>query len=257
LTIDRFGGDEDDKFLEILRGRDDVAINTYLEEHTSEATGKLLVAGLLFISHETPYSHSISPATLELVKEYTTPSSLIGTIMSFWRDRPSTGTVLVMKYVDLDIISLGDVMAWLMEQDGWMRKSWGWEIIQVCVEKTEGRLSRQVQTSAMEEVEVTSGEANGGTSTEAAEQPTEESMLADSKNGEINGHDMDEKKEMFEKVIGGIGACFERQTDADKDWLKEWFGMVVRRYSGDIAGPAAGWVGDEITVGEEYRSRYA
>ena len=133
VNVERFGGDDaSEKLIEAIRARDESAVSTYIDENPS---GELLVAGILYVSHETPYSHSIPSSTLELVKKHTTPSSLIGTIMSFWKERPSTGIVLVMKYVDLEVISLLDVITWLLEQDSWMKKSWGWEIIQICSEK--------------------------------------------------------------------------------------------------------------------------
>lgn len=247
----------------MLRAKDDSAITVYLDENPS--SGELLVAGLLSISHETPYSHTISPATLDLIKKYTTSSSLISTIMSFWRDRPSTATVLVMKYVDMRIISLADVISWLLEQDSWMRKSWGWEIIQICSDKANGRISRQFKPESKSietKPAVTNSDDKEMTDAKPAEEASEENsgaevMQIDGQNGHVNDHDTNkERKQMFEKVVEGVSACYERQSESNGDWLKEWFAMVVRRYGEDVAGlKATGWAGEVLAAGEEYRMR--
>jgi MIF4G like len=269
--LERFGGDDDEKdekFIKMIRARDDAAITTYLEAKANPS-GLLLVAGLLFVSHETPYSHTISPATLDLVKKYTMPSALIGTVMSFWRDRPSTGTVLLMKYVDMRVISLTDVFTWLLQQDSWMRKSWGWEILQICSEKADGRISRgsvppgdaptetdHTETNpAKSDTENNSAEADPAEN--SAELNAEDAMPIDDQNGEANGHDINkERREVFETIVKGVGPCFERQNEKDGYWLKEWFSMVVRKYGADIAGmEATGWVGEVLAAGKEYRTR--
>jgi hypothetical protein len=255
----------------MIRARDNTAITTYFEAKANPS-GVLLVAGLLFVSYETPYSHTIAPSTLDLVKKYTTPSALIGTVMSFWRDRPSTGTVLVMKYVDMRVISLADVFSWLLQQDSWMRYSWGWEIVQICSEKANGRISRgsvppednptetipaETNPSVESDIENTSAEAD---SVENSAEPntSEDAMQIDPQNGEANDHDANtERRAIFETIVKGVGPCFERQNELDGYWLKEWFSMVVRRYRADIVGlKATGWVGEVLAAGEDYRTRF-
>lgn len=165
--------------------------------------------------------------------------------MSFWQQRPSTGIVLVMKYVDLEVISVADVISWLLEQDSWMRKSWGWEIIHVCSEK--------IDTRAIQKWD---GNTADGNEENSEEKPIEETMQVDS-NGTTNGTAKNERGELFEKIVAGVGPCFERQSEQDQYWLKEWFAMVVRRFGADIAGmEGTGWVGEILTEGEEFRKRF-
>ena len=227
--------------IDAIRGRDESAISSYIDDHADK--GELLVAGILFGSHETPYSHVISPSTLELVKKYTTPSSLIGTVMSFWQERPSTGIVLVMKYVDLDVISLVDVISWLLEKDSWMRKSWGWEIIQVCSEKLDTRASKSINGNIHDREDVKS-----------VENTVDELMQVDY-NGTTNGTPNNERWELFEKIVAGVGSCYERQSEQDRYWLKEWFEMVVRQHGADMTGMKAEteWVDEILTEGGKYR----
>lgn len=238
------GDDESEKLLEAIRARDESAITAYMEANPN--AGELLVAGLLFVSHDTPYSHPIPPATVELLKKHTTPTSLIGTVMSFWKERPSTGTVLVMKYVDLGVITLKDVVVWLMEQDSWMRKSWGWELIQICTEKAEGRRQTLAQKNGN-----ASENSNDKTTTDE-----EDVMHVDSKNGDTNGISANERREMFEAIVASVGTCFERQGDQEQIWLKEWFAMVARKYSSDVDGlEGTGWVGEILNDAAEFRKR--
>jgi hypothetical protein len=244
LILDRFGGDDNsEKLIDAIRGRDESAISTFIEENPK--SGELLVAGILFVSHETPYSHVIPPSTLELVKKHTTSSSLIATVMSFWQERPSTGIVLVMKYVDLEVISVADIISWLLEQDTWMRKSWGWEIIQVCSEKLDTRAIQKSDDGA-------TADAKGETSEKVAE----ESMQVDSNGTTTNGTVKDERRELFEKLVAGVDPCYQRQSEQDQHWLKEWFVMIVRKYHADVVGlEGIGWVGEILADGEEYRKR--
>jgi len=232
--IDRFGGGEDsEKLIEALRARDDSAVTTYIECNPN--SGELLVAATLFISHETPYSHSIPSSVLELIKQHTTPPSLIGTVMSFWRERPSTGTVLVLKYVDLGVISLVDVVSWLLQQDTWMRHLWGWEIIQLIHEKAAAHASK---------------DANGMETTEGE-------MQVDA-NGLSNGSHLNVRREVLEKIIADVGGCYERQPELDQGWVKEWFAMVVRLFSDDVEGlDGSDWVGETLSAAQEYRKRLA
>ena len=70
---DRFGGgDDSEKLVEALRARDDSAVAEYLDSNPN--SGELLVAATLFISHETPYSHTLPLNILELIKQHTSPS---------------------------------------------------------------------------------------------------------------------------------------------------------------------------------------
>jgi hypothetical protein len=247
VNIERFGGcDTSEKLIEAIRARDESAVSTYIDENPS---GELLVAGILYVSHETPYSHSIPSSTLELVKKHTTPSSLIGTIMSFWKERPSTGTVLVMKYVDLEVISLLDVITWLLEQDSWVKKSWGWEIIQICSDKVNSPKKSEVKPP-------TEGEnvIQDDSEKEKAEEKTAEDSMQVDTNAAINGAGKSARRELFEKIVTGMGSCYERQGGQDQYWVKEWFAMVVRKFSEDVAGmEGTGWVAEMITNAEEYR----
>jgi hypothetical protein len=279
LTIDQFGGDEgSEKLIEAIRARDEPAISTYVEGNPN--CGQLLVVAILFVSHETPYSHVIPPTTLALVKKHTTPLSLISTIMTFWQQRPSTGIVLSMKYVDLGVLSLVDVVSWLLEHDSWMSKSWGWEIIETCVAKADGRISRQKEQSKSHNV-IKPGSETATVNTHDLEgkeelvgdKPTEDSMQIDPKNGieeDKAGEDSvqldsiagitngallaKEKQDMFERIVSGVGSCYERQREWDRYWLKEWFKMIVRRFNAQVAGlEGVGWVGEMLASAQEYR----
>lgn len=88
-------------------------------------------------------------------------------------------------------------------------------------------------------------------------QEEEDAMQVDSTNGTTNGTNKNERRELFEKVVGKVGSCYERQTHHDQYWLKEWFAMVVRMYGADVAGmEGIGWVGEMLTEGEDYRKRF-
>ena len=232
--------------VEAMRTRDDAAIASYVESNPD--CGALLIAAILFASHETPYSHVISPTTLELVKK-NSPASVIETVMSFWKERPSTGTVLVMKYADLGVITLGDVVSWLLEQDGWMHKSWGWEIIQTCLKKPDVCGQQSDQTNEM---------SNNGSTVDPSDK-AEQAMHVDTNNGEANGaHVNIERRALLEKIISGISTCYRRQNELDKYWTKEWFGMIVRKFSMDLAETeATGWVGEMLMEAKEYQRRLA
>ena len=257
LRLDRFGGSEDsEKLVETIRSHDEDAISTYVTSMPNPS--EILIAAILFASHETPYSHSVSGGLVELIRKVCTPDVVIRTIMSFWRDRPATGTVLVMKFVDLEILGLGDVVTWLLGEDEWMRKCWGWEMLQICVEKVDGLHARRTATAdggnegTIEAIKDENVEEN------AEDKPVEEKMEVDFVNGGINGTAVnDDRKELFVKIVAGVGACYERQTVLDKEWLKEWFGMVVRKYSADLVGlKGEGWVAEMLTQTEEYRKYF-
>jgi hypothetical protein len=249
--IGKYGAEDSEKLIDAIRARDDSAITAYIEANPN--SGELLVAGLLFVSHDTPYSHPIPPVTAELIKKHTTPSSLIGTIMSFWTERPSTGTVLVMKYVDLDVITLSDVVSWLLDQDSWMRKSWGWEIVQTCFEKAEGRRQTAIEQNGKPTEEPKERKPSDEMD---VDKPAEDVMHVDSKNGEMNGSTTNERREMFEKIVGGVEACYERQGERDQYWLKEWFAMVVRKYGTDLDGlERTGWAGQFLSEAEGHQQR--
>ena len=246
--VERFGGDDaSEKLIDAIRGRDESALSTYMDENPS---GELLVAGILYASHETPYSHSIPSSTVDLVKKHTTASSLIGTIMSFWKERPSTGIVLVMKYVDLEVISLLDVITWVLEQDSWMKKSWGWEIMQACSEKMGTQKKSEIKPSTTQE-----NTTQEDSEDKVEEQKAEDTMQVDT-TATINRIGKSERREIFAKIVTGIFSCYERQGEQDQYWLKEWFAMVVRKFGADVAGmEGTGWVGEMLTNAEEYRRR--
>lgn len=229
-----------------MRTRDEAAVASYVESNPD--CGALMIAAILFASHETPYSHVIPPTTLELVKK-NSPASVIETVMSFWKERPSTGTVLVMKYADLGVITLGDVVSWLLEQDGWMHKSWGWEIMEICLHRTDVCGQQSSQTD-----EISHNENNADPSDTA-----EQVMHVDTNNGEANGTQVNvERRALLEKIISCISICYGRQGELDKNWTKEWFGMIVRKCSMDLAETeATGWVGEMLTEAKEYQRRLA
>jgi MIF4G like len=259
---DRFGGAEDsEKLVEAIRTRDEDAISQYLTSTSNPSD--ILIPAILFASHETPYSHSLSPQTVELVRKYcSVEAAVINSIMGFWRDRPATAMVLVMKFVDLEVLRVGGVVQWILGQDGWMRKGWGWEFVQIVVEKVDGLSVRKAENKTTgEKVAVETGEdGNVEEKVEGEEKPEEEEMQVDSTNGVMNGTATvnEERKELFAKIVAGVGACYERQTVLDKEWLKEWFGMVVRKYSADVVGLEGeeNWVAEMLTHAEDYRKRF-
>ena len=182
---------------------------------------------------------------------------MITSIMSFWRDRPATAMVLVMKFVDLEVLKLGGVVQWVLGQDEWMRKGWGWELVQIVVEKADGLSVRKAGTG---EAVVETGEDGNGEEKVEEEKAKEEEMQVDSTNGVMNGTARvnEERKELFARIVDGVGTCYERQTVLDKEWLKEWFGLVVRKYSADFGGleGGEGWVAEMLTQAEDYRKRF-
>ena len=260
LTSDRFGGAEDsERLVEAIRSRDEDAMSQYLDSASSP--GDILIAAILFTSHETPYSHSLSPGMVEMVKKYCSPDGVINTIYGFWRDRPATGVVLMMKFVDVEVLKVGDLMDWLLGQDEWMRKIWGWEIVEVCVEKVDGLHERKSNSQAGKGQGAAETTEDGKLEdTTEEEKPTDETMQVDTTNGVVNGTTEvnEERKEFFAKIVAGVGACYERQTTLDKEWLKEWFGMVVRKYSADVVGlETGGWVGEMLAQADEYARRFS
>jgi hypothetical protein len=158
-----------------------------------------------------------------------------------------------MKYVDLEVVTLSDVVSWLLEQDSWMRKSWGWEIIQICFEKAEGRHRAAIEQNG----KLTEASKEQNLSDEMDDdKPAEDVMQVDSKNGDMNGSQANERREMFEKIVSGVGACYEGQGEHDQYWLKEWFAMVVRKYGTDLEGfERTGWAGQFLSEAETYKQR--
>lgn len=259
LTADRFGGAEDSETLvDAIRSRDEEAISQYLD--STPNPGDILIAAILFASHETPYSHSVSPRVVELVKKHCSPDGVISTIYGFWRDKPATGMVLMMKFVDLEVLTVGDVIRWMLGQDEWMRKIWGWEMLEVCVEKVDGLHERKTHSQdGKGEVAADMMEDGKVEDKNEEEKTKDEAMEIDTANGVVNGttNVNEERKELFAKIVASVGTCYERQTVLDKEWLKEWFGMVVRKYSADVVGlEGEGWVGEMLAQAEEYRKRF-
>ena len=213
--------------VEALRVRDDEAVTKYLESHP--AVPGLLVTGLLHISHETPYSAQIAPSMIELVKKSTSGAEVVNAIMQFWAGRESTGTVLAMKYVDLGCCTVADVVDWLLGQGGWTDRAWGWEMVPVCVEKSDSLALQQNGENAngdgekMEEVE------SGG------------------------------RREIFRKVVEGVQRVYERaEDDLGREWLQEWFRMVVGTYYEDFEGlKADGWAGEILRGADVFRKLLA
>jgi ATP-dependent Clp protease adapter protein ClpS len=209
--------------LEALKARDESAVTAYLESNPS--AGELLLAGILFISHQTPYSHIISPGLIDLLKKYSSPDNIISTVERFWELRPSTATVLVLKYVDWGMVSLVDVVSWLFDQDTWMRKAWGWEIMQ------------QVHEKAVAQSIMTKGDV--------AE-----------KDGMVMEVDENVPRQIIETVVAKVNGCFERQSERDKEWLKEWFDMVVGLFLSEVDGlEGVGWVRERLSRAQEYKLR--
>jgi hypothetical protein len=166
--------------------------------------------------------------------------------MSFWKERPSTGIVLVMKYIDLKVISLLDVITWLLEQDSWMQKSWGWEIIQVCSEKVD----------TLRKSEVKPPNEDGDAMQQGSEEETVENTMQVDSHVTTNGAGISERRELFEKVVAGIESCYERQGEKDRYWVKEWFAMVVRKFGADVAEmEGTGWAAEMLAHAEEFRKR--
>jgi len=241
--IERFNaGDDSEKFIEALRAGDDVAITSFID--SSPNPGPIFVAGLLYISHETPYSHQIPTSIVDALKSHASKADVVSSIMKFWRDRPSTGVVLAMKYVDLGVCGVADVVGWLLEQDRWMSRAWGWEIVHVCLEKVDSLTSEEAAQNGE------NGDRNNG--------EVEGTMDVDSTNayGNTGGNERENKRrEIFQKIVDGVAACYERQMgELDKDWLKEWLRMVVGTYYEEFSGLSAdGWAGEILRETEEFR----
>lgn len=254
---DRFGGGDEgsEKLIEALRSKDEPSISNYVE--TTPNCGEVLVAAMLYVSHETPYTYSIPPTTLELVKKHTTPSSLIGTIMSFWKERPSTGFVLVMKYVDLGAITLNDIISWLHEQDSWMSKSWGWDIVQICNVKAKSLATRLQKASDVEPVDINMADENTTDGNAKKMDESGDAMEVDIQTA-TNGTTSvgNEWPELLKQIIAGVGPCYIRQNEWDQYWLKEWLAMVVRKANEEVAGlEGDDWVGEMLASAEKHRRR--
>lgn len=147
-----------------------------------------------------------------------------------------------MKFIDLGICEVGDVVSWLLGQDGWMKRAWGWEVIGVCVEKAD-TLARQISE-------------NGDAGEEKKDGENGEKMEVDSSGavGTANGDGKNARSEIFEKIVEGVGECYERQGELEREWLKEWFRMVVgSNYEGFSGLEADGWAGEILREAEEFR----
>jgi hypothetical protein len=128
--------------------------------------------------------------------------------------------VLVLKYVDLGVISLTDVVSWLLQQDESMRHLWAWELTRVVYEK--------------------------------ATRGNESEMQVDS-NGASNGVQKSNPREVLEKIIADVDGCYQRQTELDKEWVKEWFAMVVRLFGTDVEGvTSSAWANEILSAAQEY-----
>lgn len=234
---------ETEKLIEAIKSGDETLITTELEYIPLSMKGKCLLVTLLFVSHETPYSHPIPGKVVDMIKESLTFSMLCDTIMGFWKQRPSTAMVLIMKYADLLAIPLREVLVWILRQDGWMSRAWGWETIQTCLENVAGKRQGKGQDMNGQEDGV---EKNGGT----------EEMQVDRSEG--NG---DERREMLQVIVRNMGECYTRQSEMDKYWLREWFAMVVRKFSYDVDGidtaETSDWVAETVNAAKEYRARLA
>ena len=151
-----------------------------------------------------------------------------------------------MKYVDLGVCGVGDVVAWLLGQDAWMTKAWGWEIVHVCMEKVDSLTSEKA--------------AQNGDKGEGENKEVEGKMDVDSSSGSTSGNEMENKRrEIFEKIVDGVGPCYERQMgELDREWLQEWFRMVVGTYYEDFNGLTTdGWAGEILREAEEFRNLLA
>jgi len=85
-------------------------------------------------------------------------------------------------------------------------------------------------------------------------------MDVDSSSGSTSGNEMENKRrEIFEKIVDGVGPCYERQTgELDREWLQEWFRMVVGTYYEDFNGLTTdGWAGEILREAEEFRNLLA
>lgn len=238
-----FDGIDCEKLIEAIRARDETLIATELESIPTDRKERMLLAAFLFVSHETPYSHPIPAKMVDLLKEHTSSTVLCDTILGFWKQRPSTAIVLIMKFAELLKIPLREVLLWLLSQDGWMRKAWGWEIIQTCLEKADG-LKQQPHANGNEE-----------DSEEKEDAPAEEMQV------DQNGTVGNEKKEMLETIVSNVGKCYSRQSQLDGVWLKEWFAMAVRKFGDDVDGletsGTTGWVTETVDAAKEYRKKLA
>ena len=237
---------ETEKIIEGIKSRDENLRTTELDSIPSDIKGKCLLAAILFVSRETPYSHPIPGQMVDFIKEYTTPSVLFDTIMGFWKQRPSTAMVLIMRYADLLEIPLSEILLWILRQDGWMSRAWGWETVQACLEKVNGRKQGKAQQTNGPQQGV---EKNGGTEVTEAEE-----MQVDQ-----NGGNGDERREILRVIVSNVGECYSRQSEMDKYWLKALFAMVMRKFSYDVDGvdttETTDWVAETINAAKEYRAR--
>jgi MIF4G like len=175
---------------------------------------------------------------IELVKKSTSGVEVVNAIMKFWAGRESTGTVLAMKYVDLGCCTVAHVVEWLLQQDGWTDRAWGWELVSVCVDKIDSLASQGQQNG-----ENTNGEG-------------EERMEVDSS---ANGVAKEGRREILGKIVEGVPRVYERAVDEfGREWVTEWFRMIVGTYYEEFAGfEAEGWAGDILRQADDFRKLLA
>jgi hypothetical protein len=179
--------------------------------------------------------------------------------MGFWKQRPSTAVVLIFKFAELIKSPLNSVLVWLLTQDGWMSKSWGWEIIQTCLEKADGMKLQSPPPSQINGNDKDKDDSKDETENNA---PAEE-MQVDQQHQ--NGESVpagNERKDMLETIVNNVGECYNRQqSELDKAWLKEWFSMAVRKFGDDVNGleptETTGWVTEILDAAKKYRKQVA
>jgi hypothetical protein len=216
------GGVDSDTLLEAVKSRDEDALTMYMTQHPT--CGPLLLCSILFLSHQTPYSHTPPAHQLALLKQYCEPEQVVATVERFWELRPATATVLTLKYVDWGVCELVDLVRWVLRQDGWMHCAWGWEVMTQVHEK-------------------------------ASAPP-----LAPTEQDETNGKMEVERnvpREVLQTVVSGVLECYERQSEVDKEWLKEWFDMIIRLFLPEVDSVSAeGWPAESFLPAKQYKLRY-
>jgi hypothetical protein len=61
------------------------------------------------------------------------------------------------------------------------------------------------------------------------------------------------------KIVEGVQGVYDRaEDDLGREWMKEWFRMIVGTYYEDFAEfEAAGWVGDILREADDFRKLLA
>jgi hypothetical protein len=145
-----------------------------------------------------------------------------------------------MRYIDLGCCTVADVVEWLLGQDGWTSRAWGWELVPVCVEKIDTLASQGQQNS-----ENATGEGDG----EKMEEVVSYS----------NGVGKEGRREILGKIVEGVPGVYERaEDDLGREWVTEWFRMIVGTYYEDFAGfEAQGWAGEILREADDFRKLLA